>query len=197
MQLNKEKYSVYSLILANLVTIVLAVVLSWEFSVVVWIYWFQSVIIGLFQVKKILDLKSFSVKGFKIAGGIAEENNYTKIRSAVFFLLHYGFFHFVYFLFLGRELKVESFYLILIPVGVFFVNHLFSYRQNRDEEAKKRKNIGTMMFVPYLRIIPMHLIIVFGFAFVGGAISLTIFLILKTVSDVIMHLVEHKQKAKI
>jgi hypothetical protein len=48
------------------------------------------------------------------------------------------------------------------------------------------------MFFPYGRIIPMHFTIIFGGWF--GAEStgaLLIFLVLKTLADVIMHMAEH------
>lgn len=44
------------------------------------------------------------------------------------------------------------------------------------------------MFYPYARIIPMHLTIIFGPAF---NLSLPLFLLLKTIADVIMHSVEY------
>ena len=45
---------------------------------------------------------------------------------------------------------------------------------------------------PYARIIPMHLTILLGSYFVGGAEgTLIIFLALKTLADVLMHMIEH------
>lgn len=49
--------------------------------------------------------------------------------------------------------------------------------------------LGTLMFYPYLRIIPMHLTIIFGSMMGEGKVVL--FMILKTVSDAAMHMVEH------
>jgi len=45
------------------------------------------------------------------------------------------------------------------------------------------------MFFPYARIIPMHLTIIFGMLLGKGAIVL--FLTLKTLADMIMHVLEH------
>lgn len=76
---------------------------------------------------------------------------------------------------------------IFLTALLFFINHLFSYFYNRPKDTKKQ-NIGSLMFYPYARIIPMHLTIIFGSSF-GGALPL--FLVLKTFADAIMHVVEH------
>ena len=61
---------------------------------------------------------------------------------------------------------------------------------NKVADEQKTQNIGRMMFSPYARIIPMHLIIIFG-AFLGKS-SLIIFLLLKTAADIVMHSVKHR-----
>jgi len=73
---------------------------------------------------------------------------------------------------------------------IFFLNHLFSYRQNKIVDKQKTQNIGQLMFSPYTRIIPMHLIIVFG-AILGQS-ALVVFLLLKTAVDLLMHRMKHK-----
>lgn len=86
-------------------------------------------------------------------------------------------------------------------IVTFYFNHKASYELNYQEDSKGKVNIGILMFMPYARIIPMHLIIIFGGMFVisgkvdgisiSSIITLTFFLILKTVADVIMHKIEH------
>ncbi len=83
--------------------------------------------------------------------------------------------------------------IVLYASLVFFINHLLSHFLNRQEDCKKIKNIGAMMFFPYARIIPMHLIIATGLHAFGGPISLVVFMLLKTFADVVMHVIEHKQ----
>ncbi len=55
------------------------------------------------------------------------------------------------------------------------------------------RNISTMMFTPYLRIIPMHLFIIAG-GFVGfhDQKIFSIFIILKIISDALMHIIVNK-----
>jgi hypothetical protein len=161
-----------------------------------WVYWFQSITIGFFNFIRILQLKEFSTEGFKINGQPVQPTQSTKIFTAFFFLFHYGFFHFVYLIFLltGTFAKVYGngpnfigLKHIFLTALLFFINHLFSYFYNRPRDTKKQK-IGSLMFYPYARIIPMHLTIIFSFSF-GGALPL--FLMLKTFADGIMHVVEH------
>ena len=156
------------------------------------IYWFQSLIIGGFQVKKILDLKQFSTEGFTMNGKSVEPTEKTKRETAGFLVLHYGLFHFVYFLFLAPKVFLVINIFGLVAVTSFFINHLFSYQKNKDTDSGKIKNIGTMMFFPYARILPMHLMIGFAFVLTGSTFYLVVFLLLKTLADVIMHVVEHK-----
>jgi len=189
--------SVALLVLANLVTIVIAVVQKWNLRDIMWIYWGQSVIIGVFNWRRILDLKQFSTEGFRINDQPVEPTRKTQLQTAWFFLFHYGFFHFVYFLFLyhdNRPLPNSRLLVIAACIGAFLVNHAFSYWHNRERDMNRKPNIGTVMFFPYARIIPMHLTIVSGSFFAGDSrAGLLLFLGLKTVADVIMHMVEHAE----
>ena len=185
------------LILANLVTIVLAVVQEWDIRDVMWIYWGQSVIIGFFNWRRILDLKQFSTKGLLINDQPVEPTRQTQLHVAWFFLLHYGFFHLAYFMFLSHEKEPLAGARVLVVAAciiVFLVNHGFSYWHNRHRDMKRTPNIGTIMFFPYARVIPMHLTILFGsHSAKGSAGELILFLGLKTLADVIMHMVEHAE----
>lgn len=184
------------LLFSNIVTIYFAITENWNLPTVMWVYWFQSITIGFFNFIRILQLKEFSTKGFKINGQPAQPTQRTKIFTACFFLFHYGLFHFGYMIFLlmgtftkayGNAPNFIELKYILLTALLFFINHLFSYFFNKPRDIKKQ-NIGSLMFYPYARIIPMHLAIILG-STLGGALSL--FLVLKTFADVIMHIVEH------
>lgn len=52
------------------------------------------------------------------------------------------------------------------------------------------------MFLPYLRVVPMHIIIVAGLASnMAGVSALLLFGVLKTFADVAMHYAEHRSLA--
>jgi len=91
----------WSLIGANLLTIVFAILEKWDARTVLWLYWWQSVVIGFFNVVKILSLREFSTAGFKLGNTPAQPTTFTKVFTAFFFLFHFGFFHVVYAIFLS------------------------------------------------------------------------------------------------
>lgn len=187
--------SAVALVLSNLVTIGFAVVQRWDVSHVMLIYLGQSVVIGLFNWKRILDLKQFSTEGFRINNQPVQPTRKTQRQTAWFFAFHYGFFHFIYFMFLFSERKALSSVLVfgtVVCILIFFANHLFSYLHNRKRDMNRKPNIGTIMFFPYARIIPMHLTIIFGSHCAENSRgTLVLFLGLKTLADLIMHIVEH------
>jgi len=190
---SQKKSTVTSLIFANIAVLSLALIQSWDVSLIIWTYWLQSVIIGIFQFFKILRLKNFSTKNFKINGQSVKPTKSTKVQTAFFFALHFGIFHFGYMMFLmGNEPPENFLYSMGISAVIFFANHFYSFRKYEEEANKKVSNIGNVMFFPYIRIIPMHLIIVFGGWMIGGPVTLIFFTLLKTGADVLSHSFEHK-----
>jgi hypothetical protein len=81
-------------------------------------------------------------------------------------------------------------WLVATFVG-FMVSHGQSHREHVDSDLRHTRNIGALMFIPYLRIIPMHLTIIFG-ALLGNGGGVLLFGALKTAADVAMHKVEHR-----
>jgi hypothetical protein len=81
-------------------------------------------------------------------------------------------------------------YYVFLGGIIFFFDHFFSFRYNRKRDEEKIVNIGRLMFFPYARIIPMHLVIFFS-GVLSGDIPLVLFLGLKTAADIAMHVMEH------
>lgn len=188
--------SLWFLLLSNFAMIFFATKGNWNLSTIMWIYWFQSITIGFFNFIRILQLKEFSTEKFKINNQPVQPTQRTKNFTAFFFLFHYGFFHLLYLAFLltstftkahGNVPNIFEFKYIFLTALIFFINHLYSYYYNRPRDTKKQ-NIGSLLFYPYARIIPMHLVINFSSAFVD---VLPFFLVLKTFADGIMHIIEH------
>jgi hypothetical protein len=179
--------TIWSLIAVNLLTILLAVKFHWSLLELMWIYWAQSVTIGVVNVIRLQFDR----------------------ETASFFALHYGFFHLIYALFLliftlaGGEIfpgaSSINWWSVLGVSLLFIVNHGFSFIYNREKDAAKA-DADRLMFFPYARIIPMHLTIILG-AVAGEFFTapwlvanfpILLFLGLKTAADVIMHLIEHR-----
>ena len=162
-----------------------------EVAVLVWTYWSQSVIIGFFNFLRILTQRKFSTKGLSSNGKPVLHTEKARRKTAFFFLFHYGFFHFIYFVFLVSEVATVQIIYILIGALIFLINHGFSFYYNHKIEKNIEKNIGTLLFYPYIRIMPMHIMIVFGLFFLDGSLSVFIFLLLKITADTAMHMLEH------
>ncbi|MDO8647476.1 MAG: DUF6498-containing protein [Candidatus Diapherotrites archaeon] len=205
---NKDP-TVRLLVLSNISTIIFAIMLQWGLNDILFTYWIQSALIGVFHFLRMAYFKTEK----KI-------NNKKKLGFALFFLLHYGFFHFGYLMFIGiPESKMLAG--ILISALPFAANHAASlvyYLKN--SKPKKAKDFGNFMFKPYLRIIPMHFTIILGGFFFGiltiplfiysvftgnpdqiDALSMILeipvivfFMFLKTVVDVASHAIEHEDE---
>jgi hypothetical protein len=131
--------SAWFLIGTNFLTIFLAISQHWNFANVLFLFWCQSAIIGLFSFFKIISLKNFTTDNFKISGESVEATLETKRKSAFIFLITYGFFHFVYFVFLSFMVfsKIEWSKFLLFGIALFFVNHLFSFIVNYKRESNR------------------------------------------------------------
>lgn len=187
--------SIWLLVGANGLVVGLALLGGWQLIDLMLVYWTQSLIIGGFSILRILSLQDFSTAGFKINKQSVEAVPATKRKVASFFAFHFGFFHVGYLIFMSTgsfgELRVGLD--LLVGALAFGVNHLFSWRYHRDLDRQGKPNIGTLMFLPYVRIVPMHLTIIFGAMAPAGGILL--FTVLKTGADVVMHQVEHRALA--
>ena len=201
------KSSTWLLIFSNLIVIFFAIVDNLSAVEVLWIYWIQSVIIGVFNFIKIISLKEFSTAGFRRgAGGELPPTKAAKISTGIFFLLHYGFFHFVYAMFLGglsgitrtSSSGAKPDYLLFTSL-IFFISYLIEYIQSTRTPPEEIPNLGVIMFAPYFRIIPMHMTIILGgfLSMLGSFFSVDInyaiivlFVGIKTFVDLVTHAVD-------
>lgn len=156
-----------------------------DFSVIVWIYWLQSISIGLFTFFELLTLKNFDTSNLKIN----DKPVTGKVDgcAAFFFLVHYGIFHFVYgiFLLVQHADGLEHGNILLIGFAGFLIEGIIGFRQRKEIEKRVNIGIGSIFFLPYVRIVPMHLMIL-GPAFLGWQPG-TIFLVLKIFADILSY----------
>ena len=82
-------------------------------------YYFQSVMLGISYFIQILTVQKFSVDNLKINGTQVNHTNGTKGCIGIFFLLHYGFFHLAYliFLFVSFDFTVNKDYLFMTVIA--------------------------------------------------------------------------------
>lgn len=177
--------SARNLLLSNAATLVAALALGWSVGWLLWAYWIQSVIVGYYARERMLSLREFSTEGFTSGGQRVLEDETGKRSTARFFVLHYGFFHLGYLVFLFAQHRVAGAFdwLVLVACGVSFaLSQRKTYQVQHAADLRGRPNLGALMFTPYLRVLPMHLTILFGAGGEGTA-ALLVFCTLKTASD--------------
>lgn len=192
--------SARALILANVVTLVAALLFRWEVAWLFWPYWIQSVIIGFYARRRMLGLAQFSTEGFTSGNRPVPENDQGKRSTANFFVLHYGGFHLGYLVFLLAEHRVSGLWnmSILFACGVSFaLSQRNTYAMQHAADLRGKPNLGKLMFMPYVRILPMHLGIIFGSGLGSGVFSLVLFTALKTLSDIALDAFDRKDAEKI
>ena len=89
------------ILLANLAVLGLSLWQGLPAACLVWPYWCQSAVIGLFHHRRILALQRFSTEGFTSNDRPVPVTEQAKRETALFFALHYGFFHAMFLLFLA------------------------------------------------------------------------------------------------
>jgi hypothetical protein len=189
--------SAFSLIVANLITIELALLDRWQLAHVMRVYWWQSVIIGGFHFVRLLKLRHFHMEGPDESGEIIEPTLTEKVANAVLFVLIYGGLHLLYARFI-RGLPVESPahpYLMPIAIAAFGVNHLFSFLKNVESDRRKWRSLPGMVRLAQWRVLPMHAVVMLGLTFRTTHLGAAFFLALKTIADVVMHSQEHVMQA--
>ena len=122
----KPDSSIYSLIIANILILVLAIIEDWSLGPLLIIYWWQSVIIGVFNFIKITRLKNFHTNHLKSRGKQLPANELTKMGMAFFFAFHYGIFHAGYLVLSRTSLSKAYFIIYLNCSSVACSQNLFS-----------------------------------------------------------------------
>lgn len=185
----RMRASTLGLLASNALTLLMAIVFDWQAGWLIWPYWMQSVVIGFYARKRMLALRDFTTEGFTSGGRRVSEDEAGKRSTAGFFALHYGFFHLVYFVFLCVHHTVANprDMALLALCGLSFVySQRQTYAVQHAADVVGRPSLGALMFLPYLRVIPMHLIILASAAAGSGVLTALWFTALKTASDLAM-----------
>lgn len=194
--------SLWSLLVINVIVLGAGLVQAWPLADMMLIYWCQSVVIGFSYFVRILALDEFCTEDFKVNDQPVEATPATKYQTAFFFLVHFGFFNAGHLTFLVQSFDASLHAGVIGCALGFAANHLYSLAYNVRVDRRRKPNIGNLMFMPYLRIFPMHITLIIGGALMqdspgglGLALATLLFVSLKTAADVAMHVAEHRTLA--
>lgn len=204
------------ILLTNLVTLAIAVWQDWSVLQLLWPFWMQSLIIGGYACRRILKLRQFRTDGMKVNGRSVEPTRQTQRHAAAFFVVHFGIFHLVYLGFLvtlttttdaagllaltnestgvasrdsvGYVHRLDFIAYVVLAAG-FWLSHRSSHHEHVQADLANTPNLGTLMMLPYARVLPMHLTILIAIPLGDGVLWL--FVALKIAADIGMHRMEH------
>lgn len=192
------------LLFANILSIILALYFQYDLAKMIWVYWAESVIIGIFTVWTLLFHSVLSRNIIALSVGLF---------FAGFFFVHYGGFHagYLFFLLLMPQFQINPSQIneILITIGVLAIGHIVSFCEHIVSTKSDRVNsFGTVIMggdtfeKPYSRIWAIHATIIasgFVLAFlgptgIGNSILLVLFMGIKTIADIFAHNKKHDLK---
>jgi hypothetical protein len=181
-------------LIANAVVIAWALYDKYDADLLVWVYWCQSVIIGIFWFlriathKKLYSLDKLAVDGRPTPLAVTD-----RFGLGFLFLFSYAVFHIAILPLVAAGLlsgtQEVSFPVIELAVGscVFFVAELISFVKDPNRTQDRVADTAVLMGYPYGRIVPMHVTILIGAWVydhgVSGQWVLAVFLVLKTIAD--------------
>lgn len=200
--------SALGLVVANVVPLVGVVAFGWDLFEVMWLYWMENAVIGVYALGRILT------------SGLMGSHAITwipKLFVSAFFTVHYGFFWlghgvFVYALFGdGRAspefdlsghlaeltsggLPVEGLIGLAMSHGASFVLNYLAGGERLEADPVSE------MFRPYGRVVILHVVLIAGGFLLllagGGVLALALFVVLKTGLDLGIHLKAHQMRRK-
>jgi hypothetical protein len=197
-----KRVSVIVMIVTNLVPIFGVVFLDWQVFIVMSIFWTENVVIGIFNVLKM---------AFAPSANTGKQE--TKSTLIPFFCIHYGIFTLIHgilvFAIFGGifehdnlitgitdSYKALANYPFAWTVLALALSHAVSYVVNYIARGEwKKTSLEQLMVQPYIRVIILHLTILFGGFLImilnSPAVGLVLLIILKTYVDIKSHLKQH------
>lgn len=179
------------LILLNLFPIIGVIFLNWSLAQMIVSYWAESIVIGFFNVLKMMkcgdDFSPSSIANVDPSWEPAQQQSMKKPASlfqtgaklfyCVFFSIHYGGFLFGHFMFImilflgpapeGINNSID--YGIIGTILIFIIVHGYSYINNYIKKKEyENATLKGLMFSPYKRIIVVHVFILASGFFIAN-----------------------------
>jgi len=192
----KLNSSSLALIIGNLIPIIGVIFFSWELYPIVLLYWLENLVIGVLNIIKMLSCAD---------GGLLLQ----KLFMSVFFVVHYGMFCFGHGTFVVELFGNDDASLNQVPLLILdsvlkwallalILSHSFSMLSNYYMRGEYKKlSTKDVMFMPYKRIIVLHVFIIFGAmalqTFGVTQLGLIALAIVKILADLLSHKMEHRK----
>jgi hypothetical protein len=187
------------IVFSNLVTLAIAWWQGWPLVMLLWPFFIQNLVIGWYACRRILALHDFR---FSLIGNMDKgDPEATKKHAVRSFAFMWGIAHTLYFAFLlgatsGRMRRVPGYDLTALDLAwlaglalSFALSHRAAFARQLDADRRGRPSIGVLSVFPYLRCVPVHLMIASGLT-LGHGYAILLFGLLKTAIDLAMHWVE-------
>lgn len=195
------------LLVSNLTILILALLLDWSLLGIIMTYWIENLIIGVLNIPKIILAKQQHP-------GHRPDTIWSKIATIIFFCFHYVVFGALHFFIIALLFTMDDpivpmhqkLYNALDSIEILgatllFISHTASFFLNFIKKKEYNQvSPFAQMLKPYIRILIVH-----GYIFLGGyvllffdnamVIMLILFVLIKTLIDMMSHIREHK-KAK-
>jgi hypothetical protein len=178
-----NKRPLYFLIIANLVPLTGIFFLSWDLFSVLFFYWLESAVVGIYNIVRMQFIKSKH-----------------KTSGIIFFIVHYSGFmvghgFFIFALFSPVSIKMSTVILGLVSLtishGVSFVTNFIGHKEY------EKLTISQQMLAPYRRIFVMHITIMLCALllslFSRPLVTMLILVFLKIAIDIVAHIREHSR----
>lgn len=185
------------LLIANALVMVIAVYWHWNPLEIILLYIVQAVIIGITQRLKIRDMIEYASRSREI------KYSYNPLMTAeahnVFAVL-YGLFSIPIIIATIVKFLIQT--NISIPVLplflgslLFVVVHWWSYQSNRQTDRLRPADLNNAYILPLVRLIPLFVALIgVNAEFVYDSSTMLIWMLIKTMVDVGIHIHEHKTK---
>lgn len=196
------RLSVIWLVAVNLVPLAGVFFLGWDVSAILFLYWAENLVIGLFNL-----IKMKKARGQKIAAKYSVNNRSPGSMSRwglmSFFLVHYGMFTLIHGVFVVAlfGFPMGNLKWVGFPLLLLVVSHGMSFSQNFLKGGEvDRVSYQDLFIQPYARVVVMHLTIILGGILAKSVGSppaaLAVLVSLKIGIDVFTHLKERRKAGK-
>lgn len=202
----------FSIIIVNIIPIIGIIFFGWTLFSILFIYWFESFTIGIFNVIKMFFCRTFPVSRIKNDNVKIPNLNGSGVEIFLgmiyipFFMFHYGMFLFGHLIFINAIQSImnnsvnifqQNYEGIIFPVVAIFLSHAVSFFSNFIAKKEyKKTSIAGLMISPYKRVVVMQITLIFG-TFILMLTSIPtfvviLFIILKVYFDLKAHDNEHE-----